>query len=474
MKKNLIKKTLAVVMTVALLTTFVPLIGGAATEVDYTVVNPYADVNWNTWGQYKANLHTHSTVSDGKDDLGVMVEKHYELGYDILAMTDHGTIDRSWTDVNIIPGLNLFMNLDTFGAKSKGLTDARFTEITNGVGRDGRGLLRVPLGIEHNAAALNNTHVNSFFCDFGDGYIGGTSYYDHILKGVQDAGGISVINHPGEYTGARKASTEEAYDTSDPHYNYIIKKFTTLFNDFESCLGMEVINKNDSRTKNDRKLWDLLLANVTAPGRSLLGNGSPGRNIFGFGNSDAHNLGATDTNWNIMVMPANTTTNLRTCLENGAFFAASHNIKNPMEIDRLEAETGLTLGDNEWDADRTLAAPRVTSIAVDNTQDSISLTALNQETIHWIADGEVIHVGGTLNLDDHTGSLGTYVRAEIWGEGGILYSQPFILEYKDAPTQKFFVFYDFGRILNYFENVFYYIVEKSVILSALQGLALGN
>lgn len=461
MRKHVFKKLLAVMMTVALLTTFVPLTGGAATEVDYTVVNPYADVNWNTWDQYKANLHTHSTVSDGRDDLCEMVEKHYELGYDILAMTDHGTTDRSWTEPNIVPGLNFVMNIETFGAKSKGLTPARFAEITNGVGRDGRGLLRVPFGNEHNAAALNNTHVNSFFCDFGDGYLGGTSYYDHILKGVQDAGGISVINHPGEYTGARDHSTEEAYDTSNPHYNYIIRKFTTLFKTFETCVGMEIINKNDTRTKNDRKLWDLVLAKVIPTGR----------NIFGFGNSDAHSLSATDTNWNIMCMPTNTLENLRTCLEQGAFFAASHNIKNPIEIDRLEAETGLTLGDNEWDADRTLAAPRVTSITVDNAQDTIALTAVNQETIHWIADGEVIHVGGTLNLDDHTGNLGSYVRAEIWGEGAIVYSQPFILEYKGAPGEKFFLFYDFGSILNYFENMFYSFVEKSVILSALQKLA---
>lgn len=460
MKKNLTKKVLAVVMTVALLATFVPLMGGAATEVDYTVVSPYADVNWNTWDQYKANLHTHSTVSDGKDDLGVMVEKHYELGYDILAMTDHGTTDRSWVDVNIIPGLNFFMNLDTFGAESKGLTQERFDDITNGVGRNGRGLLRVPFGNEHNAAAFNNTHVNSFFCDFGDGYIGGTSYYDHILRGVQNAGGISVINHPGEYTGARKASTEEAYDTSDPHYDYIIKKFTTLFRKFDSCVGMEIINKNDSRTKNDRKLWDLLLANVIPSGRS----------IFGFGNSDAHNLGATDSNWNIMCMPANTVENLRTCLEQGAFFAASHNIKNPMEIGRFEAETGLALG-GEWDADRDLAAPRVTSITVDNTTDTIRLTAINQKTIHWIADGEVIQVGGTINLDDHTDRLGSYVRAEIWGEGGILYTQPFILEYEGAPGEVSFFFYDFGRILNLVEKVFYHVVDKTFALSALQKLA---
>lgn len=468
MKKNLFKKSLAVVMTIALLATFAPFSAGAATEVDYTIVSPYANVNWNTWDQYKANLHTHSTVSDGREILATMVEEHYALGYDILGMTDHGTVDKSWTNLNIKPALNFVMNIKTFGSMDQPtLSEERFAEITSGVGRNGRGLLRVPFGIEHNAAALNNTHVNSFFCDYGDGYLGGTSYYDHILRGVQEAGGVSIINHPGEYTGARKDTIEDAYDTSNLHYNYIINKYSGLFKNYETCLGMEIINKNDSRTKSDRKLWDLVLAEVVPSGRS----------VFGFGNSDAHSLDAIDTNWNIMCMPANTAGNLRTSLEQGAFFAASHNIRNSIEIDRLEAETGLTIGDDSWDAPRgvlALTPPKVTSITVDNTADTITLTAINHETIHWIADGEVIQVGGTIDLDDHTGNLGSYVRAEIWGEGGMLYSQPFILEYQGAPGAKSPLFFDFGIILYFFESVFYKIVEKSFILSALQGLALGN
>lgn len=468
MKKNLFKRSLAMMMVVALLSSFIPFSAGAATEVDYTIVSPYANVNWNTWDQYKANLHTHSTVSDGRENLATVVEEHYALGYDILSMTDHGTVDKSWTNLNIKPALNFVMNIKTFGSMDQPtLSEERFAEITNGVGRNGRGLLRVPFGIEHNAAALNNTHVNSFFCDYGDGYLGGTSYYDHILKGVQEAGGLSVINHPGEYTGARKDSIEDAYDMNDPHYNYIVKKYAMLFMNFESCMGMEIINKNDSRTKSDRKLWDLVLAKVIPAGR----------NVYGFGNSDAHSNDAIDTNWNIMCMPSNTVGNLRTCLEQGAFFAASHNIRNPFEIDRLEAETGLSLGDDSWDAPRrelALTPPKVTSITVDNAADTITLTASNHETIHWIANGEVIQVGGTIDLDDHSGNLGSYVRAEIWGEGAILYTQPFVLEYQGAPGKSTFLFFDFGIILHFFENVFYKLVEKSFILSALQGLALGN
>ncbi len=38
----------------------------------------------------KANLHTHSTVSDGIFPLGELVRRYRDAGYDVLAFTDHG------------------------------------------------------------------------------------------------------------------------------------------------------------------------------------------------------------------------------------------------------------------------------------------------------------------------------------------------------------------------------------------------
>ncbi len=32
---------------------------------DLTITNPYAAVDWDTWGAYKAQLHCHTTASDG-------------------------------------------------------------------------------------------------------------------------------------------------------------------------------------------------------------------------------------------------------------------------------------------------------------------------------------------------------------------------------------------------------------------------
>lgn len=42
----------------------------------------------------------------------------------------------------------------------------------------------------------------------------------------------------------------------------------------------------------------------------------------------------------------------------------------------------------------------------------------------WISDGMVIHEGDTLEYRN-TANIGSYIRAEVIGEGGITYTDPF-------------------------------------------------
>lgn len=39
---------------------------------------------------FKANLHTHSTTSDGKFEPEKVIQLYAEAGYDVLAFTDRG------------------------------------------------------------------------------------------------------------------------------------------------------------------------------------------------------------------------------------------------------------------------------------------------------------------------------------------------------------------------------------------------
>lgn len=455
MKK--IKGCIAIMTALALCVSCASVGAFAAKDVDYQIHSTYEDVDWDTWGQYRTNLHTHTVASDGHIDFAEMIKMHYDLNYDFLAITDHSTTCYSWTDVNYVPAIRATMSLRNHYSILKQptpLTQDEYKEITT-PGKDGKSMLQVPFGNEQNGVSFNNTHVCTWFVDYGNGEPGATSDYETTLQNIDELGGLCVINHPGEYTGMKdETDPEKAYEGSKTYY---VTKYAELLKKHPSCIGIDINSKTDGRTKNDRKLWDLLLQDVIPSGRS----------VFAIGSSDAHKLNAVDSGWTVQLMPEKSIEGLRTSLESGAFFAASHFIKNTKELDILSKETGLPLG-SEWEADANAPEPVVTSITVDDDADTIALTTENAETVHWIADGEVIAVGESIDLDDYSDQIGSYVRAEIFGQGGILYTQAFVLSYDGAPAaEDHSGFFDFGNIFKKLYEFLMWIVDNSKTLSAL-------
>ncbi len=459
MKKT--KKIIAVFMAACMLMvsySTVAFAGDTDTGVDYTIIDPYEDVNWLTYKQYKTDLHNHTTASDGNDNLKDMLEKQYEYGFDIAAVTDHGVVDYGWTRQEVIPAMEIFIDLfkgragDIVPLESKGGEAANGNTYSLETKKGGtyysqktssgvklHSMLRVPCGIENNPSSLNNAHVNSWFVDYGHGLLGGTSDYETPIKNVHEMGGLSVINHPGEYTNARdEENTADAYDYSDTMYKYYIDKFAGLLMEYDSCIGIDINSKGDSRTRYDRKLWDILLGKVTPTGR----------NVLAIATSDAHSTDAVYTGYTEMVMPSLTVDNLKECMEDGAFFACSKNLGNPEEITEIANylvesldPTAVKLGEQikaiqaenpkgKYEAPKDVDAPKVTAISVDQDSDTITLVTAGAKNIRWIADGKTIATGSSIDLDDHKKELGNYVRAEIFGEGGIVYTQAFMLEYE--------------------------------------------
>jgi len=475
------KKIIAVFMAACLLMVSYSTLAFAGdaedTGVDYTIINPYEEVNWLTWGQYKADLHNHTTASDGNDTLKDMLEQQYEYGFDVVAVTDHGVVDYGWTRQEVIPAMEIFIDLFKGRAGDIVPLESKGGEATNGnkytletrkggnyytqqttAGVPLHSMLRVPCGIENNPSSLNNAHVNSWFVDYGHGLLGGTSDYETPIKNVHEMGGLSVINHPGEYTNARdEDETADAYDYSDTMYKYYIDKFAGLLTKYDSCIGIDVNSKGDSRTRYDRKLWDILLTKVTPTGR----------NVLAIATSDAHSTDAVYTGYTEMVMPSNTVENLKECMENGAFFACSKNLGNPEEITEIANyltesidPTAVQLGEQlkaiqaedpkgKYEAPKDVDAPKVTGIIVEQNSDTITLVTAGAKNIRWIADGQTIATGNSIDLDNHKKVLGNYVRAEIFGEGGIVYTQPFMLDYEGVAESDGGSYTDLGKLASF-------------------------
>ena len=105
----------------------------------------------------------------------------------------------------------------------------------------------------------------------------------------------------------------------------------------------------------------------------------------------------------------------------------------------------------KYEAPLDVEAPYINSVTVNDYADTITLDADDALCIRWIANGNTIAYGNSIDLDDYAANIGSYVRAEIFGVGGIVYTQAFLLEYDDAPvntTEQDSEFRDFWKILS--------------------------
>ncbi|MBQ6022495.1 MAG: PHP domain-containing protein [Clostridia bacterium] len=437
----------------------------------YTILNPYEGVDWQTYHAYKTALHSHTNASDGNQTLRQSLERHVQTGFDIVAITDHGVIDRNWAegnDTNLIKTVLGLMGrsegaLDYIGYQGtfEGGMGYTYKTLANGdqylYTDTGRTVLKMPYGIENNAVSVN-AHVNSWFAPYSDNSV---TTYEDAVKGVDAAGGVCVINHPGEYTKARYAlRTDEAYDENNASYAYYINKYATLIDEYDALIGIDMNSKGDNRTRFDRKLWDILLTRFSANGK----------NVYGICSSDAHQLGVIDTGFSLLLMPALTSAAARKALESGQFFGASHCIGNYDELIGIaealrayygeENETYVAvqntvnemtdriegIENGKYDADDSIGVeysvlengfttvdtfPAVRSITVNDNENTIAIAAENALLVRFISNGTVFAVktpdAAVIDLDDYSSQLGDYVRVEVFGEGGILYTQAFLL-----------------------------------------------
>ena len=430
MKRNIFK-IISLVMVLSLIFSIVQLSVSAATTT-YKITNPYESVTHllgNDSNHYKTNLHTHSTYSDATIPLTEMVKEHYSQDYDILGIADHGVLGVEWDEQpTLIP---LYQYNPLIGNKQAHFTTEEYESIVAGTysGDTNRtkttGMNCVTGAIEGNMLVIQKNHVNGYFMnnDSTEGYLGDEGDFSTIIKMIEDAGGVSHINHPGDWLGSAKG--ELVYD-EDGNVLYTpngeemtlgyqmatdpgnVQFFANFFRQYESCLGIEVYNAFDRPTRTDRVLWDGLLKAVIPEGR----------NVWGFANNDAHTNEDVDTCFMDFILPEYSQANVRTAMENGTFFAVSR------------YDWGDRIG-------TTMEYPTVTSIAVDDVNDTITIIGKNTDTIKWIADGVIIQtdeisVNGvcmsTIKLQNHSDDISCYVRAELNGAGGTTLTQAFVCD----------------------------------------------
>ncbi len=415
-------------------------------EKNYIIENPYETVEWDEWNAYKTQLHAHTNASDGYLTVKEFAAAHYALNYDIVALTDHGTINRGWNNVpETVPLMRLIKKERTNMAPIDPIPESEYQAYLNGTNanrtyttKNGdsftrthtNGMLDVPQGIELNMATpIADCHLTGYFCDYGQGLAGVFGDYETPSKGVKEAGGFSFLSHVGEYVYTEKDSGDHVGKKVDDYY---ASKFARLFIDNKmteenrgASLGMGINSATDAHTKCDRILYDQIL-------QKTIPNGVvPWGNTF----SDSHNESSLNDAYVWSMMPDLTLEDFRICMEKGQFFSVSH-YGDGVELNGMEEMPGYIeqkVYDEKlyWKDD----TPMVTKITVDQESDTITVEGKNANIITWVSNGNVIKrenlVNGTATLDLHNDRLEEdpylYIRFYLSGDNGICYANPMVL-----------------------------------------------
>ncbi len=184
------------------------LIPGCAIGQARVEVNPYADLDWQALELHKANLHTHTTQSDGAFSPREVVDMYEEADYTILSLTDHDTHEPAHS---------------TWPWEDHGIDVA-----ASGM-----------LPIEGNEISRPD-HIGSYFNDYGDA---DQRSVPAALEEIGKRGGLAVMFHPGRY----RHRTAQWY--------------IDIYQRFPHLVGMEVYNQND-RYPGDRALYDEVLSGL--------------------------------------------------------------------------------------------------------------------------------------------------------------------------------------------------------------------
>jgi len=378
--------------------------GEGGTQVtNYVITNPYEDVDFETWNAYKTQLHVHTNASDGDTPVAKVVEEHYRLGFDILAITDHATLNRGWNVVTpTVPAFRLVKYERTLMAPIIPVSQQRYDEITNGTDRNGRPMLDVPLGNELNGAVFSNSHVNGFFVEYGFGLFGVDKDYETPVKAVHQLGGYSMINHPGDTTGSYgNPSINNDPKTVNKHASLFLKYYP-------SCFALDINSISDG-SRTDEVLYDNVLEKLIPYGIT------PWLVAF----SDAHQMGQWHRGFTVHMMTesleaankANALEDLKRSMRDGTYFGVY-----------TIAPGGVYLPED------APANPMVKDIIVEGN--TITIVPEDESLVTdvvWVTNGtKNINEGSyTIDVADFSGDIKSFVRAYLRGPGGICYTQPF-------------------------------------------------
>lgn len=331
------------------------------------VSNPYEDINWETVNFVKTATHTHTFYSSSAFEKSEWQDSAYD------------TVDervQRYVDIG-------------YGAVI--ITEHDYVALEE-------------VGGKYSNPDILYIYGNELSKNYHMLYYGLSPYYDKKGQGSSVSNGME-----GNLRNIQEIENSLVYFAHPNRSNTDPEHWFNLFNKYDNIYGIEVFNAGQALRNYSEHIWDYILT------KSM-----PNRPIYGSASDDAHSNGAAGTGWTILLLDDSEMNSMGVlnALKNGNSFLGSICI-NP------ETDDDIMLEDIKG------PVPEIKRIDVNIEDATITVQATNYHTIEWVsANGQVVATGETINLNDCYG-VEKYIRVRIYGENGMIHSQPFGLEFGD-------------------------------------------
>ncbi len=320
------------------------LAGSCSPAVEW--VSPYQDINWDNVIQARAQLHTHSTRSDGFLSPHAVVDRYHELGYDILAITDHWIMTYPWQEFS-----GFEVSARTYRRQEEGELDGLpHEDVFIYHNRDPQALemLAIP-GSEPSHTGSGKHHMVSLFSNVtGQGLT-----FRETLAANEEVGGLLSFAHPAR-------STERNNNTTEDYIHY--------FDNYPHIYGIDIFTRATFREPERWSIGKKLVNEILMHYGPAFSDGW--RPVWMTCTDDLHRIDDIDHAYQVQLVSSLDIDNVYGSLKDGAFFWVA---KHPEEI-----------------------APVIESIDFD--REKITITGTGYDRVEWYFDNRIVHTGETFDF----------------------------------------------------------------------------
>ena len=357
---------------------------------DRTFWTPYAELDWGEIEHHDMQIHVHPGVGDEEYDPHQTIDRYHEEGFTILAFTPHDYDVPDEVIESIYPWTRLAEIYETIKHVENPTEDDRtYEEIANEPYQDRDPVALGMVSVEGSEISGPH-HMNSLFTSFTTGQ----ATERETIEQIRDLGGIALFNHPGRYI--------ERWGLTAHWYVDLYKRYDTM-------IGQSVYNRIDSHP-GDREFFDEVA--------HILG---PDRPIWLYGEDDMHGEGTLGWNRNVILLEDFQPGSLHPDSQDGS----APDVKNAL----INGEFYLWKPSEQYNrrsfniVDVRLEDHSVTLIVDDPDR----VSEVRWRTHDSQTGGTVtVHRGFRLTMSQvPEGSR--FVRAELEGPQGTIYTQPIYL-----------------------------------------------